>query len=214
MAKTNNKKHLNLLAVFCLCSYGAFTQAKSGMESYSLLGQGKNYVWMPILHYQSQKGFYTELRYNYEDVQTLSLFGGKSFETGNELNCEITPMLGFSAGKFSGASFATNAEAEWKNIYVSSQTQFSVSFKKDIPGFFFSWSELGYSFTRFLFAGIAVQYTRQEGESIVEPGVVAGLSFKNFSVPVYFFKPFRTGQYIIVGLNFEYKLKMKKKNKG
>ena len=52
----------------------AFTQAKSGIENYNLLSQGKEYVWMPVAHYQSTKGIYAELRYNYEDVQTFSLY--------------------------------------------------------------------------------------------------------------------------------------------
>lgn len=190
--------------------YMAFSQAKSGVESYNLLSQGKNYVWMPVIHYQSQKGFYTELRYNYEDMQTVSLFGGKTFQAGKELDCTMTPMLGFSAGNFSGVSVAVNAEADWKNLYLSTQTQYSVSAKKDVSDFFFSWSELGFNFSRLFFAGIAVQYTRQEGENYTEPGFLAGLSFKNFSIPFYLFKPFSQDQYIILGLNFEYNLKKRK----
>lgn len=212
MVKTNNKKLLSLLAVLCTISCGVFSQAKSGMESYNLLSQGKNYVWMPVIHYQTEKGFYTELRYNYEDVQTLSLFAGKTFFTDNELGCTVTPMLGFSTGNFSGASVAVNAEADWKNFYLSTQTQYSAATKKGVSDFFFSWSELGYNFSRSLFAGVALQYTRQEGVSYKEPGIVAGVSFKNFSLPFYFFKPFQAGQYIIVGLNFEYSLKKKNKS--
>lgn len=184
------------------------------MESYNLLSQGKDYVWMPVIHYQTEKGFYTELRYNYEDVQTLSLFAGKTFFTGSKLGCTLTPMLGLSTGNFSGASVAVNAEADWKNFYLSTQTQYSAATRKGVSNFFFSWSELGYNLSRSFFAGVALQYTRQEGVSYTEPGIVAGLSFKNFSLPFYLFKPFQTDQYIIVGLNFEYSLKAKKKNKG
>lgn len=188
----------------------AFSQAKSGMESYNLLSQEKEYVWMPIIHYQSEKGFYTEMRYNYEDVRTLSLYAGKTFTTGNEMECAITPMLGLSAGNFSGVSVAANAEADWKNFYLSTQTQHSVSTKKGVSNFFFSWTELGYNFFKKLFAGVAVQYTRQEGISYTEPGFVAGLNLKNISIPFYIFKPFSPDQFIILGLNFEYRLKKRK----
>lgn len=210
MVKTNNKRRHSFLAIFYMFPVIGFAQAKSGMESYNLLSPGKDYVWMPIVHYQSEKGVYTELRYNYEDVKTLSLYAGKTFSTGNDFDCSITPMVGLCVGNFSGASFAANAEADWKNVYLSSQTQYSIATAKGLVNFFFSWSELGYNISQKLFAGVAVQYTRQQATNYIEPGLVAGLSFKNFSIPFYLFKPFGQDQYIILGLNFEYKLKKRK----
>lgn len=189
----------------------AFTQAKSGIENYSLLSQGKEYIRMPIIHYQTEKGIYTELRYNYEDVQTLSLFAGKTFAGGNVLKYSLTPMAGFSTGRFTGVSLATNGDIVWKNFYLSSQTQYSRSTKKSTADFIFSWSELGYSISDKYFGGIAIQYTRQQGKSDVEPGFVTGLNFKNISIPVYIFSPLKTGRYFLVGLNYECDFKKKRK---
>jgi hypothetical protein len=53
-------------------------------------------------------------------------------------------MAGYCIGKFTGLSLATNAEVEWKDFYLSTQTQYSLATKKDIANFFFSWSEAGY----------------------------------------------------------------------
>ena len=196
----------------CMLYITAFTQAKSGVENYNLLTQGKEYVWMPVVHYQSKNGIYTELRYNYEDVQTLSLYGGKYFAGGNDLQFSITPMAGFSTGRFTGLSVAANTEADWKSFYFSSQTQYSMATKKSMSNFFFTWSELGYNLTRHFFAGLAMQYTRHTGQDDFEPGVLAGLNLKNISFPVYVFSPFRPACYFVLGLNYEYNLKKKNKN--
>ena len=187
----------------------AFTQAKSGIENYNLLSQGKEYVWMPVVHYQSKKGIYTELRYNYEDVQTVSLYGGKVLNGGNALNYTLTPMVGISFGIFSGVSLATNADAEWKNFYLSSQTQYSIATKPGLADFFFSWSEIGYNLTDNFFGGAAIQYTLQQAEKVAETGFVVGLSIKNVSIPVYVFSPFKMGRYFVVGLNYEFNFKRK-----
>lgn len=210
MEKTN-KKHHKLLVLFCLLSSIAFTQAKSGVENYNLLGQGNEYVWMPVVHYQAKKGMYAELRYNYEDLKTFSFYGGKTFTGGTDLKYSITPMGGYCIGRFTGLSIATNAEAEWKEFYFSTQTQYSMATKKDAANFFFSWSEVGYNIFRNFFAGLAVQYTRQQGENDMQPGFVAGLNFKNISIPFYLFSPFQPGRYIVLGFIYENHLKRKNK---
>lgn len=188
----------------------AFTQSKSGVENYNLLGQGNEYVWMPIVHYQTEKGLYAELRYNYEDLKTISFYGGKTFEGGSAFEYSFTPMVGYSIGNFTGLSLATNAEVEWKDFYLSTQSQFSLATKKGMSNFFFSWSEVGYNVFRSLFAGLAVQYTRQERANDIQPGVVAGVNFKNFSMPVYMFSPFQKGRYMVLGLVYEFNLNKKK----
>lgn len=196
--------------MFCLLSGMAFTQAKSGVENYNLLGQGNEYAWMPVVHYETKKGMYAELRYNYEDMKTLSLYAGKTFG-GPAFQYSLTPMAGYCIGRFTGLSFAVNAEAEWKDLYLSTQTQFSVATKKGISNFFFSWSELGYDVFRNFFAGLAVQYTREQGTNDIQPGLVAGLNFKNMSIPFYLFSPFQPGRYMVLGFIYEYHLKGKNK---
>ena len=196
-----------------LCST-AFTQAKSGIENYNQLSRGNEYVWMPVVHYEAKKGMYAELRYNYEDLKTFSIYGGKTFTGGTDLKHSITPMAGYCIGKFTGLSLATNAEAEWKDFYLSTQTQYSIATKKDIANFFFSWSEAGYNISRNFFAGLAIQYTRQQGADDIQPGFVAGLDFKNLSIPFYLFSPFQPGRYVVLGFIYEYHLKRKTNNKS
>ena len=200
--------------LFCLPGSIAFTQAKSGIENYNQLGRGNEYVWMPVVHYEAKKGMYAELRYNYEDLKTFSFYGGKTYRGGTDLKHSITPLAGYCIGKFTGLSIAVNAEAEWKDFYVSTQTQFSRATKKDVANFFFSWSEAGYNVSPIFFAGLAIQYTRQQGVNDTQPGLVAGLDFKNISIPFYLFSPFQPGRYLVLGFIYEYHLKKKTNNRG
>lgn len=180
-----------------------FAQAKSGVENYNLLSQGNRHVWMPVVHYETRKGIYTELRYNYEDVRTLSIFGGKTIRGGKFLMYDVTPMVGFSIGKFTGFSLAGNTELEWSKFYFSCQSQYSIATENNGASFFFNWSELVYNLSPIFFAGLAMQYTREKNLSDAAPGLMMGLTFNGFSLPCYVFKPFSSKKSFIVGLNFE-----------
>jgi hypothetical protein len=198
----------------------ALAQPKAGAELYVYTGMPFSEAIVPVFHLQSVNNWYAELRYNYEDAKTLSLYGGKIFSGGNNLAYNITPMAGFSTGRFTGVSFAVNADIEWKNFFFSSQTQYSIAIKKNdsitikksAENFFFSWSELGYTISDHFFAGLAMQYTKQGSENDFEPGFLAGLSFKNLSFPFYVFSPFRQERYFVLGVNYEFSLKKRKKS--
>lgn len=182
-------------------------QAKSGLESYNLLGRGGSYNWIPVLNYESQKGGYGEIRYNYEEQSTVSLFVGKKINAKGQAGISITPMLGVSAGQFSGFSPAVNTEAEMGQLFLSAQTQMSISFSDRRKSFFFNWSEIGYSLFRGFNAGLAAQVTISGGETFFEPGLLVGAEWGKISIPVYFFRPFSKYGSVLIGINFQHTLK-------
>jgi hypothetical protein len=214
--KTN--KRLLIFILSMIAYHSSIAQWKAGIGQYIYSGMQLSGEIVPVCHIQTADNWYAELRYNYEEAKTLSLYGGKIFSGGNELQYSITPMAGFSTGRFTGISFAFNADAEWKNFFISSQTQNSltvkkkdsIAVKKNADSFFFSWSELGYNLSDHFFAGLAMQYTRQTGKNDFEPGFLAGLNFKNLSFPFYVFSPFRSGRYFVLGVEYEFNFKKKK----
>lgn len=200
------------LLLFCLLLPNkSQAQSKWVIENYNYLGQPGAGAVVPMIHFETRKNWYAELRYNYEDLQTISFFAGKTFKGGKNFEYSITPLVGFSAGTFTGISAGANVDAEWKNYYFSSQTQYSAGTKKEVADFFFSWSEAGYNISEHFFAGLAMQYTRQIGFNNFEPGFVAGLEINNFSFPVYVFSPFHPGTYYVIGVNYQYHLKKSNK---
>lgn len=191
--------------------YGtAFTQAKSGVENYNMISRGKGYLWMPVVHYQTKKGIYAEMRYNYDDVHTFSVYGGKTITGGNKMAYTITPMAGFSIGDFRSISIAAKMDLSYQKFFFSTETQYSYSLENDKPGFFFAWPEAGIDLSELFFAGLAAQYTLQQNAGDFEPGVFVGVNFKNISIPLYIFNPFRSNNYLVLGLNYEYNLKKSK----
>ncbi|MBL7744830.1 MAG: hypothetical protein JNN00_15260 [Chitinophagaceae bacterium] len=178
-------------------------QSKWVVENYHYLGKLYPASIVPMIHYETYNDWYAELRYNYEEAGTVSFFGGKTLTAAGDMQLSITPLLGYSAGRFTGVSAAVNTDITWQQLYLSSQSQYSFAVKKNAENLFFNWSELAYHVSPYFFSGVTVQYTRQDGIRDAEPGVLAGVSFKNISIPVYSFSPFSAGRYFIIGLYCE-----------
>jgi hypothetical protein len=194
------KKLLLAILINIAMHFNIAAQTKIGAELYNYIKARPSF--QPIAYLQTIDNWYAELRYNYENEKTFTFYGGKTFSWENNIAYNITAMTGFSTGHFTGVSFAANADAEWKHFYFSSQTQYSVSIKKNDstviknnPGnFFFSWSELGYNISDNFFTGLAIQYTLQTGPNEFRPGIMAGLRFNKIQLPFYIFGPFQPGR--------------------
>lgn len=206
-------KTYNVLLFFTsimLMQFNAPAQWTGEIELYKYIGTGGEGSFQPLAHIRSPNNWYGEIRYNYEDAQTLSLYGGKTFSGSKLVEYSITPMAGYSKGVFTGISLGVNTDAEWKKFYFSAQSQYSISSKTKEDTFLFSWSELGYSITDHFFTGFSLQYTRTICQTDLEPGIVAGICFKNFEMPFYIFKPLRSERYFVLGLSYEFNLGKKK----
>jgi hypothetical protein len=198
-----------------MMQFNVTAQKQAGIGVYNYINARSEATIQVLGNIQTNNNWYAELRYNYEDVKTLSVYCGRTFENGKAFQYSLTPMAGFSYGRFTGVSFAFNADAKWKNFFLSSQTQYSMSTaakKNNIEDFYFSWSELGYNFSNYIFTGLAVQYTLKADHNNFEPGFLAGVSFKNISLPFYVFSPFNSNRYYV--LEFCYELNLKKKKQS
>jgi hypothetical protein len=199
-----------LIATLITLVYTSQAQHAGKIEMYRYMANGVPSLLQPTAHFQSAKNWYIEGRYNYEDVQTFSLYVGKNISGGKDLEFSITPMIGYSIGKFNGVSLAGNLDLDWEGFYFSSQSQYSKSINTADDNFLFSWSEIGYSITDHVFTGISAQYTRQMGENYMEAGILAGVSLGKLEIPLYMFNPFRKNQNFILGLSYEFDLTRKK----
>jgi hypothetical protein len=198
------KSFLNIiLSILMLPDAGA--QSKTGMENYNLLSKGESYMWMPVVHHVGKKGLHTELRYNYEDQNTGSVYIGKNFKRGDNHHFSITPMLGLVFGKYNGGSAALNTEWEHKKLFMSVQTQYTISRNGPDENFFFNWSELGIQPVKWFYTGLSAQMTRLYKQNTeAEYGILAGVNVNRFSIPVYVFSPLSSNRSFIIGINAEW----------
>jgi len=201
-----------LLIAFAFIGRKGFAQSEITLEQYRVINTNQPSIYMPVMHYQHPKNWYAEARYNYEDLETFSLYLGRAF-TGesNSLNYSIVPMLGGSMGRWQGISTGLNINIDLNNFFFSSQSQYSRSTSAYGDYFVYDWSEVGYQSLKWLYAGVSVQHThdRSIGHD-VQPGIMVGFTFNRFTIPVYTFEPFNTSRNFVVGVTMEWKSKKKK----
>jgi len=183
-----------------------FGQAKINFEQYHVVNPHQPYTYMPVIHYQHKSNCYAEARYNYEDLETFSLYLGRAFNGGDNLNYSFVPMVGGSVGKFHGVSTGLNIDMQYHKFFFSSQSQYSMPTNHYGQYFWYSWSEVGYQRMKWWYAGLSVQCThyRFMGDEL-QPGMMIGFTFNKFTIPVYTFDPFGNGRNFIVGFNMVWK---------
>jgi hypothetical protein len=185
-----------------LVSSPSYSQAEVAVEQYHYMGKGQPYVFMPIAHFQTSRNWYAEARYNYEDIETFSLYFGKSFSGEKSLGYSLTPIAGASIGRFRAISTGLNVDLEYGKFFFSAQSQYSVATDKGkgSDDFFYSWSEAGFQPVEWFFAGASFQQTYMANEKLMEPGALIGFSFGRFTIPVYGFDLLNSQRYFIIGL--------------
>jgi len=207
----------NLLLLIMPIALGLWHRAKAqssgSIEQYFYVLSDRSVVVAPIASYQFNNGLYFEGRYNYEEMKSCSAYIGKTFTNEASFKYSISPIVGGVWGAYRGGSIGANIDLEYGNFYLSSQPQYTFGFKTRENNFIYSWSELGYQVKDWLAIGASVQHTQlYQTQSSFEKGLLLSLSYKNWSLPLYIFNPeSKDNKYFLVGVNFEWEGKKKKK---
>jgi hypothetical protein len=115
-------------------------------------------------------------------------------------------------GRLNGGTVGSNVSMEFKNLFLSCESQYTFSVQNTTENFFFNWSEFGYQLSKLVYAGVALQLTRQyQIKNIWEPGVTMGLTYKNWTFPVYAFNLTNTTRNYVLGINWEWSYGRQKK---
>jgi hypothetical protein len=195
-----------MIIAVCFMAFVANAQSKMGLEQYSYMGTGQVSNLAPVAHFESQHKWYAEVRYNYDNLQTFSVYLGKTFSKERRVSYSLTPRLGVLTGLYNGAAVGLNTEITYKTFTFCSQTQYNISSENVCRNFLFSWSELYCQPADCFFAGLSLQQTQLHRTSMLtEPGLLIGLSFRQFRFPLYAFRPFQSEMYFVAGINWEWK---------
>ena len=131
-----------------------------------------------------------EARYNYEDIDTGSLWIGYNFEAGEEFTFALTPMLGGIFGNTDGVAPGYELTLGYKWMELYSEAEFVVDLNDSADDYFYSWSELTVSPTDWLYGGVAAQRTKiREEDSELLVGPVLGFVVEPFDFSFYLFDP-------------------------
>jgi hypothetical protein len=131
-----------------------------------------------------------EFRYNYEDLETASVFGGYSFQTGDVLELNVTPVVGLVLGNSDGIAPGALLDLGYKKLSISNEFEYFLSFEEKESNFFYAWSEIVYSLKDWIWFGIAGQRTRAfESDLEIQRGFLLGFGYNNFELSGYVMNP-------------------------
>jgi len=177
----------------------SFTASVSGY----LVPESRDYV---NPNFTADRGsLHLEARYNYEALETGSVWVGYNFTTGDNLVFEFAPMFGGIFGNLTGVAPGYNLSLTYKRFSLSSQSEFVFDTGDSSGNFFYTWSELTYSPWEWLRAGLVVQRTKAyKSELDIQRGFLVGVSYKRVDLTTYVFNLGWTDPTIVLAAGFNF----------
>jgi hypothetical protein len=142
-----------------------------------------------------------EARYNYEDMDTGSVFAGRTFAWEGAVEFSLVPMVGAVFGRTDGVAPGLELDFIWKALEVYVEAEYVFDFDGADEGFFYMWSELTVSPVEWFAFGLVAQRTRAyETDVEVDRGLLVGFYVGSVSATVYLFNLDRDDPYVMVGV--------------
>jgi hypothetical protein len=131
-----------------------------------------------------------EARYNYEALDSGSLFAGWSFSGGDELTWELTPIIGVVFGSTHGIAPGFEASVAYGIVDFYTEAEYMHDFDALEDSFTYAWSELGISPLPWLRFGLVGQRSKAyESDRDIQRGGFAQLTFGKLTLGAYVFNP-------------------------
>jgi hypothetical protein len=142
-----------------------------------------------------------EARYNYEELETGSLWVGYNFSAGEELALELTPMIGVVFGEIHGIAPGFKLSLSWKVLELYSEGEFVIDSDDSSENYYYSWNELTISPTEWMRVGLVAQRTRAyETELDIQRGLMVAFSKEAATLSLYLFNPDKDDPLVVVSI--------------
>ncbi|HEY1251454.1 MAG TPA: hypothetical protein VGH97_09710 [Thermoanaerobaculia bacterium] len=152
-----------------------------------------------------RSALHLEARYNYEAIETGSLWFGANFEFGKTVTFAVTPMLGGVFGRTNGIAPGYHLTVGWWKLELYSEGEYFVATDRGEPDYFYNWNELTISPLEWLRAGLVSQRTRVYQTGLdVQRGFLVGGTWKSWTLTVYVFNAGWTDPTTVVSLSWEF----------
>ena len=191
-----------------LCGLWHNAIAQAGLQQYYYMGAYREFSVVPIASYQTSNNWYMEARYNYEALNSFSLYYGKTFEKTAPVSYQVSPILGFVAGSLDGGSVGMNLEMDYNKLNFNTQSQYTFSIDKRSNSYVYSWSDLTYQLTDRFAAGVSLQQTKlYQVNGTFESGILVKAAYNAWTFPLYIFRPGTGNRYFVLGINYQWQKK-------
>ncbi len=149
--------------------------------------------------------FHTEVRYNYEDRDTASVWLGYNFSVGEKLTLEFTPLFGGVIGDINGIAPGYKLAVGFWKLELYSEGEYVVDINDSSSNFFYTWNELTVSPWDWLRLGLVAQRTRAyQTELDIQRGLLVGFSAEHVDLTVHVFNPDKRDPTVVVAMGLSF----------
>jgi hypothetical protein len=135
-----------------------------------------------------KKHLHLEARYNYEGMETGSIFGGYNVSIGHQLKINATPILGVVFGNKKGIAPGLLLDTYYRKLNLYSESEYLVDYSGKESSYYYTWSELTIAPTGWMKFGMAIQRTKLYQTNLdIQRGVSLGFTKKFLTVTGYLF---------------------------
>jgi hypothetical protein len=146
-----------------------------------------------------------EARYNYEDLETGSVWLGCNFSGGDKLAWEFTPMLGGVFGNTTGIAPGYKGSLSWWKLELYSEGEYVIDTGDSSGSFFYNWSELTLAPVDWFRFGLVTQRTRAyESDRDIQRGLLLGFSWKQADLSTSLFNFDDDDPTVVLSLGFTF----------
>lgn len=154
--------------------------------------------------YADHKALHLESRYNYEDRNTASVWGGWRLQTGNKIKLAFIPMAAIVFGQTNGIAPGFELEVKYKKTDFYSETEYLFDFSGKENNFAYTYDELGIRPIKPLRVGFTGQRTRLYKTSLeTRRGIFAEYYFGRFRTGIYSYNSFSDNYLYIVSFSVD-----------
>jgi hypothetical protein len=165
-----------------------------------LLPDEDNYA-QPTVTAEHESGLHLEARYNYEDLETASVWAGYTFGGGDTLAWEVKPLVGGVFGETTGIAPGYKGSLTWRMLEAYSEGEYVVTGSRT-DSFFYNWSELMLAPFEWLRGGIVTQRTRAyDADRDIQRGFLVGATYSALDVTAYVFNPDDSKPTLVLAVN-------------
>lgn len=146
-----------------------------------------------------------EARYNYEALDTSSLWIGYNLAVGDKLALEVTPMMGGVFGATAGIAPGYKGTLSWWKLELYTEGEYLIDTDNSSDSFYYTWSEFSLAPVDWFRFGLAVQRTKlYQTDFDVQRGFLVGFSYKRVNLTTYIFNPDASRPLIVLGLGVDF----------
>ena len=146
-----------------------------------------------------------EARYNYEDLNTGSMWFGYNFSGGETVEWTLTPMFGGVFGQTDGVAPGYKGSLSWRQLELYSEGEYVFDADDSADSFFYNWSEVTFVPADWFRVGLVTQRTRvYQTEREIQRGLLVGFSYKNLEATTYVFNPDDSEPVVVLSVAFSF----------